>query len=213
MNSIIFDMDGVIFDTELLMFDCWRSIASDYELPNIETVYPLCIGTDERTTMQLFQRSYGNHFPLDEIRQKVVSLFCEKVEKNGPPIKSHVVSLLEQLKVNNWKIALASGTYTNQVQRELSLAGLIDFFDVVVGGDMVKNGKPAPDIFHFACQKLDCVPRETFVIEDSENGIRAAYSAGTVPIMVPDLIQPSIEIKEKCFRICSNLKEVSELLL
>lgn len=213
MNSVIFDMDGTLFDTERLMLNCWKEITASYNMPDIEAVYPSCIGTNDAMTMEIFHRYYGDHYPLTEIRSRVIQLFHDKIERVGPPLKKHAYELLSYLKTSGYKMALASSTETAQVIRELQLAGIHSFFDVVIGGDAVSNGKPAPDIFLQACEQLGSIPAQTYVIEDSENGIRAAYAAGAFPIMVPDMIAPDEEVKQMCGRVFPDLFSVHSFFL
>ena len=212
MKSIIFDMDGVIFDTEQLTLDCWRKISSEYHMPDIDKVYISCIGTNDQKTLGIFNDYYGDQYPILEIRQRVTNLLHQEIEQNGPPVKPFVRELLTYLHCNEYKIALASSTNTMQVERELKAADLYHYFHTIVGGDMVNKSKPAPDIFLHACSKLCMKPNNTFIVEDSENGIRAAFSAGAKPIMVPDLITPTIEIRKMCTKICNDLNDVKQYL-
>jgi len=185
-KNVIFDMDGVIFDTERLMLNCWKCVCPNYGITDIEKIYPSCIGIDERQTLEIFNIYYGGKYPLAEIRQKVIELMRAEVVRNGPPMKPYVGELLSYLQDSGFHIALASSTETQQVIHELTQAGIITCFEAVIGGDMVSHGKPAPDIFLFACRELGCEPANTFVIEDSPNGIQAAFSAGTIPaILIP----------------------------
>lgn len=209
-KNVIFDMDGIIFDTERLMLSCWKSVCPNYGITDIEVIYPSCIGADDRRTLEIFDNYYGGKYPLTKIRQEVIQLMRTEVDLNGPPMKPYVNDLLSYLKGNRFQIALASSTESQQVVRELTQAGIISYFNAVIGGDMVSRGKPAPDIFLYACRKLSCDPADAFVIEDSENGIRAAFSAGAAPIMVPDIIKPSAEVLNMCRHVFRNLGEVKD---
>ena len=99
-----------------------------------------------------------------------------------------------------------------QVRKQIENAGLIEYFDVIVGGDMVTRSKPNPDIFFEAANRLGAIPEETYVIEDSFNGIRAAYEGGFIPVMVPDMLPPDDEMRQKANFIFDNLKEVESIL-
>lgn len=209
-KNVIFDMDGIIFDTERLMLSCWKSVCPNYGITDIEVIYPSCIGADDRRTLEIFDNYYGGKYPLTKIRQEVIQLMRTEVDLNGPPMKPYVGELLSYLQDSGFHIALASSTETQQVIHELTQAGIITCFEAVIGGDMVSHGKPAPDIFLFACRELGCEPANTFVIEDSPNGIQAAFSAGTIPLMVPDMIEPTEEVRNMCNHIFSNLGEVKD---
>lgn len=207
LKYIIFDMDGVLFDTELLMIQCYEKIAEEYNLPNVRNVCCKCIGVNAIRTQEIFKEHYGDQYPLDEIREKVVTLFRNTVAINGVPVKPYAEDLLCFLKKSNCYLALASSTALDTVIRELKQAGFYDYFDQVIGGDMVKESKPAPDIFLVACEKLGCDPKDTYVIEDSVNGLRAAYAAGTKPLAVPDLIELPSDVHSLCANVFQNLFE------
>lgn len=205
---MIFDMDGVIFDTEALMIRCYESVAKEYHLPRVTEVCRKCIGVNEIRTQEIFYEHYGDEVPLLEIRQKVLALFRHTTNTQGVPVKPFADDLLKFLKNDGYSLALASSTITETVMHELKQSGFYDYFDSIIGGDMVSNSKPNPDIFLVACEKLGCAPSEAYVIEDSINGIRAAHAAGTLPLAVPDLIVLPDEIKPLCAYIFSDLSEV-----
>ena len=123
-------------------------------------------------------------------------------------MKPGVNELLEFLSENGIKTALASSTKTETVKNQLRDAGILKYFTVVVGGDMVSHSKPNPEIFLQAADKLGVDPAKTYIIEDSFNGIKAAYAAGAKPLMVPDMIEPDEEIEKLCHKIFVNLHEV-----
>lgn len=127
-------------------------------------------------------------------------------------MKTGVVELLTYLKEAGKEIALASSTRRAVVVQELADAGIIDFFDVVIGGDMVTRSKPQPDIFLKACEELGVAPEEAFAIEDSYNGIRAAAAGHLRPLMVPDLMPPTEEMKELAEAIFETLLDVKDYL-
>ena len=205
---IIFDMDGVLFDTELLMIQCYEKITEEYHIPNVRSVCCECIGVNADRTQEIFMAHYGKLYPLDEIRNRVVALFKTTIDKHGVPMKPYVTELLQYLRGSGYSIAIASSTVTDTVFREVKQAGIDCYFDVIVGGDMVKRSKPAPDIFISACEKLGSLPNETYVIEDSINGLLAAHTAGTKPIAVPDLIVLPDEVRSLCVSVCRDLREV-----
>ena len=126
--------------------------------------------------------------------------------------KPGVEELLKYLKMRGFKIGLASSTREVLVRSEISDGGLLGYFDQIVGGDMVERSKPEPDIFLEACRRLGARPEKCYVIEDSHNGIRAAYAAGMHPIMVPDLMEVTEEMKSLAEEILGSLCAVQEFL-
>lgn len=194
IKCIVFDMDGIIFDTERLYIECWKDIARKYDLKNVDEVCKQCIGTTEEVTKQIVLDNYGELFPYDEYRIDVVGRFKEKI-KSGIPVKKGVRELLSYLKEYGVRIAIASSTKTDTIKMELTATELISYFDEIIGGDQVENSKPAPDSFLKACKALGTEPSVTYGIEDSYNGVRALSKAGMKPIMVPDLLEPTDEMR------------------
>lgn len=207
-TGVIFDMDGVIFDSEQFVIDIWNIVAEQKNLVGMEEACRECIGTNYDMTRKIMVERYGEAY--DEYRVLAREIQADYLAKNGMPQKPGVKELLQFLKDQGIKLALASSTKVDVVKSELSDAGFLDYFQVVIGGDMVSKSKPEPDIFLKACEELGCVPTETYVIEDSYNGIRAASRAGMKPIMVPDILQPNEEMKELAMWIFPSLMAVKK---
>lgn len=207
-EAVIFDMDGVIFDSECATLGCWKELAKRYDIPNIEEPYFKCIGTTMERTKEIVMETYGENFPYDKYEAEISAMYHEKYDDGRLPMKTGVRELLTYLKENRKKIALASSTHQKIVIRQLKAAGILSFFDVVIGGDMVKRSKPAPDIFLKACEMLEADPAHSLCIEDSYHGIQAAYRGGLRPIMVPDLLAPTEEIRALTETVQDSLQDV-----
>lgn len=207
IKSIVFDMDGVIFDTERACIDAWKVVAEKHNISNIEEVCIACIGTNSNETRRIVLKNYGEDFPYDEYSLEMSSEF-KKIFAKGIPVKKGAKELLSFLKENQVKMSIASSTKTATVIKELTEAGLVDYFDIIVGGDQVSRSKPNPDIFLAACEKLLAIPEKTYGIEDSFNGMRALKAAGMRPIMVPDIIKPDDEMKNIACTIREDLFKV-----
>ncbi|MBE5944329.1 MAG: HAD family phosphatase [Lachnospiraceae bacterium] len=207
-QAIVFDMDGVIFDSETKVVECWKVIADKYNIPNIEETCRECFGCNQIVAKEKFLLRYGKDFPYTELKKEMSDLFHSRYDKGRLPMKPGVIELLSYLKNNNKKIALASSTRREVVTRELRDAGILNYFDAVICGDMVTKSKPEPDIFLKACEELKIEPGKAFAIEDSHNGIKAAAKGGLNPIMVPDLMPVNHEMKELCTVILNSLLEV-----
>lgn len=212
VRAVIFDMDGVLFDTERLCMDSWIAIAGERNIPDMEEFFPRCIGRNMTDTQMLFKEFYGGTYDYDEFRKQASAWFHGYIEKNGAPVKKGVRELLEYLRRGGYKIGLASSTSRPSVEDLLERAGIRKYFLSLITGDMVKHSKPRPDIYLMACESLEIDPAQAMAIEDSPNGIRAAYDAGMIPVMVPDLIAPDQEMWDKSSRICGDLLEVMRLL-
>lgn len=209
-NSVIFDMDGVIFDSERLVLDCWEKIGEQYHISDIREVFIECIGTNKEKTREIVYSHYGKEFAYDKFTKESSLLFHEYVGKNGLPVKKGVRDLLQYLTQEDVSIGLASSTRLALVEEELRQAGLYDYFQVVMGGDQLKRSKPEPDIYLMTCEKMGILPQDAYAIEDSYNGIRSAYSAGMSPIMVPDMLPATDEMREKSIIVLEDLSAVQD---
>lgn len=211
-QAVIFDMDGVIFDSERLYIDLWKPIAKRDHIPDIEGTILACTGTNRQETWRIFSEKYGETFPMEEYQKEISAGFQNIVDSGKMPVKPGVREILDFLKKKNIPTAIASSTKKDIVKKELSIAGFLDYFSEIIGGDMVKKSKPEPDIFLKAMEKLGKRPEECVIIEDSYNGIRAAQRSGGYTVMVPDLRQPDQEIRERTDEVFPSLAEVREWL-
>ena len=210
-KAVIFDMDGVIFDTEKLYLDCCVEIGEKYELEHVEEACFRCIGITSEASARIMYEVFGNDFPLDSFRGEVDELFRARFDERLP-IKPGVRELLTYLKGEGYKVAIASSTKKESVKKELAQAKFLDFFDEIICGDMVERSKPNPDIFLKAAECLGVAPDSCIVIEDSYNGIRAASAAGMFSFMVPDMLKPDDEMRSKASVILDSLMDVKEYM-
>lgn len=211
-DAVVFDMDGVIFDSEKRVVECWKVIADKYGVPDIEAACRECFGCNQAVAKERFLKRYGEDFPYVEYKREMSDLFHERYDNGNLPMLPGVVEILTFLKENNKKIALASSTRRVSVESGLTWAGIIDYFDAIICGDMVERSKPEPDIFLKACHELGVEPRRAFAIEDSYNGIRAAHRGGLMPIMVPDMMEPNEEMEGLSVTIEESLLQVIDYL-
>ena len=209
-EAVVFDMDGVIFDSEALVIRTWKIVAEKYGFLGVEQVCRKCLGTNAAATRRIFLDFYGEDFPYDEYKAEMSALFHLEAEGGKLPKKPGVCELLRYLKTKGVKIGLATSTRKQVVLKELREGGILSFFDVIVCGDMVKKSKPDPDIYLEACSRLHVKPSDCFAIEDSYNGIRAACRAGMKAIMVPDLAEPTEEMEKLAEKILPSLFEVEK---
>ena len=212
MRALVFDMDGVIFDSESIVLDCWQKVFEAHGIEYHSDVVMRSIGMDAYATGRVFRERYGEDFPFEEYREERKVFFNEIVSTTGLPVKPGVQELISYLHSSNMKVGLATSTQASQTRAELRAAGLLDQFDVIITGDMVQNSKPAPDIYIRACEALGEAPERIFCVEDSYNGIISAHRAGLKPIMVPDLLPPLPSIRDLCVAICPKLDAVIDIV-
>ena len=212
MKAVVFDMDGVLFDTERLCMEAWMAVAEKWGLPEMEEVFPQCIGLNANDSRQVVIGAYGEDFDYPLFRKETAAWFADYVDRNGLPVKPGVREILEWLKESRYIVGLASSTKEASVRSHLEMTGLSDYFSVLTTGEMVEHSKPRPDIYLLACERLGVEPGQAYAIEDSPNGIRAAHAAGLCPVMVPDMVEPDGEILRLCRIVLRDLVQVLDFL-
>ena len=203
IKHVIFDMDGTLLDTQSICVPAWEYAGRMQGVSGVGDHIQYVCGMNEVGWSAYLEQNFG---------QMDLELFKDTMRKyiieNGKvTYKKGAEELISFLKENGIKIALASGSSHKTIEHHLSEVGATDIFEAVVGGKDVENGKPAPDIFLLAAEKLGVKPAECFVIEDSENGIRAGYAAGMRCIGIPDVAPFSEEVKALMMAHLSTLDE------
>jgi HAD superfamily hydrolase (TIGR01509 family) len=211
-NAIIFDMDGLIFDTEALYQKALFHLAQERGLTAIDTaVVQSTIGLSWEAIRDLLARLVGDRIDPDVLIDDWSSLYHDLAEQHLE-LKPGVIELLASLESLAIPRAVATGAYRSVAQQHLEVHGLDGFFDAVVVNEDCKRGKPAPDPFLTAADRLGVAPADCWALEDSPNGVISAHSAGMMTIMVPDIIEPDADIVQRCHRVVRSLWEVRDLL-
>ncbi len=192
ISGAVFDMDGLLLDTERVVSQAWDQAAKLVGFDDVEHAKISCLGCNEASTRAFFQRTYGEEFDYQTFRDLTRKLAHEVLDVHVP-VKVGAAEILAFLKSQGVKLAVASSTREVTVRDQLNRAGLLQYFDAVITGDMVTNGKPHPEIYLKAAEALGVPPQECIAFEDSKNGIRSAYRAGMYPIQIPDLVPAATE--------------------
>ncbi len=207
INLVIFDMDGLIFDTETIYIQKWIEIGNKYGYNVTNSFLMNIIGTNSYNAKQMYEKEFGINFPFETITKEIdvfIKDFSIKGKLQFMPGAKETITFLKQ---NNIKIAIASSSTRDKISLFLKNSNITDVFDCIISGDDVVNSKPNPEIFLKCSNYLNIIPQNTIVLEDSFNGIVAAKNANMIPIMIPDKLNPTNEIKSICFAIFNNLND------
>lgn len=212
IKGIVFDMDGLMFDTERIAMDGWDYAASMMGVVIPREIQIKVLGLTEESSKQLFEEYLGKDFDFYKAKDLRISYAYSYIEKNGVPLKKGLIELLDYLKANNYTIAVATSTEKEKAEYLIKKAGVYEYFNAVICGNMIKNGKPEPDIYLKASELIGIHPSECLALEDSINGILSADRAGLKPVMIPDIVQPNEDIKKLLYANLTTLLDVIDLL-
>ena len=212
-KAVVFDMDGVLVDTEKIYRLCWKKNGMSIGIPDdeMEHVCDRVAGGNKITNARVFKDIMGEDFQYLQFRQRTMDLFDEYVAEHGVEIKRHVAETLCFLQSRGIRIALATSTGRERAMQRLSHVGILDFFEEMVCGDEIVKGKPNPDIYIRACEKIGVSPEEAVAVEDSVNGVISADTAGLYTVMVVDLIKPNDITEQHADQTFYDIKDICSL--
>ena len=212
LEGVIFDMDGLMFDTETVYTLTWPPAAEEFGYHVTTEQVVGAIGLNSEAGRRYFEMLFGQEFPFYAIRERRLQLAAAYIQKNGLPVKKGLYHLISYLTCHRVPIAVATSSERERAEWYLKLSHLTDCFDAVICGDEVKKSKPDPEIFLKAAYKLHVNPKRCMILEDSENGIRAANATGAFVVMIPDYKQPDCCLAKMTYKILRDLDEVKLLI-
>lgn len=213
MNTVIFDMDGLMFDTERIFMKAWDYAGEKIGIGKAGYMVMKTLGMNITMSRNIWISEFGEKYNELELRKYTKEFLIAYYHTNKVPVKKGLFSLLNYLNQKHYKLAVASSSPRWEVEKHLKDAQIFEYFHVIVCGDMVDKSKPEPDIYLKACELLEEKPKNCYALEDSKNGLLSAYRAGCKPLMVPDLWQPDKEITKILYGLFIDLDEVRNFLI
>lgn len=214
-KMLIFDMDGLMVDTERMAIESWEICLKKLNLPIDREFLISLMGTTKFSIYSKFDEKYGKDFDYEH---KIQPQFAQKkmelimAEKPENLRKKGLIELINFAKENGLKIAVASSSTKEEVEKILTKAEVFKFFDFIICGDEVKNGKPDPEIFLKAVEKASVSKENTIVLEDSTNGLLAAHNAGIKSIFIKDIVSPPEEVLKTVWKKVDSLIDVIDII-
>lgn len=210
--AVIFDMDGVLIDTEKHYNAAWCQAATEAGFPFTREHALLLRSCEAKEGEKLMQGIFGPSFDYYAIRERRRELVRERLAQYGLEKKPGVEETLRFLRAKGIKTAVATATALDITKSHLTTIGVCDLFDSIVSAKNVAHGKPEPDVYLYACEQIGDRPQDCMAVEDSPNGIMAAYRAGLRTVMVPDLTQPDEELTKYLYACVNSLSDLCELV-
>lgn len=211
-EGVVFDVDGVLFNTERLMHQIWHEVGAEMGWPQPGRDYLEFVGNGRSVIFEKMLTFYGPDFPKEEFLTTCSQTLQDRVEQFGVPLKPGVREILDFLKEQNIPIAIATSTAMRRTGKRMELTGLAPYFSAMITGDQVTHGKPDPEIYLLACKALGTDPSRTLAVEDSRNGILSATAAGMPTVMIPDMIPPTPELEVLLWNRFDSLPDLQNAL-
>lgn len=190
INAVIFDMDGLMFDTEALAKEAWLRVGAQLGYPITETQIARIRGSTPAASAEIFRSAFGPDFDYPKAKALRNAMVEDFIGRNGVPVKYGLVGLLEKLRRHGFPTAVASSSPRKTIEKYLAIAGLRAYYDGIVGAEDVTRSKPEPEVFLLAAGRLGVSAGNCLVLEDSANGLYAASRAGMTSICIPDIAPP-----------------------
>ena len=204
IKAAVFDMDGLLLDTERICFAVLTQVFEEYGHDLSTSEYAALVGLNSREVRLRIQQKLGNGVDLEKFVETWKSRYFKQTVEESAPTKKGVIELLEYLKGINLPIAVATSTDYETAEKKLVKSGLREFFSAVIGGDQIERSKPAPDIYLKAADCLDIAPEYCLAFEDSTYGVQAALAAGMQTVHIPDMVEVPTSILKGCVGVFAS---------
>jgi HAD superfamily hydrolase (TIGR01509 family) len=212
-RGVIFDMDGVLVNSEPIIRVCAQEAAAKLGFLISNEVYVTWMGLPSTQLQDAIRHTMGSRFPIENFYDEYKKRWEKKIKAGEILANPGIKPLLKALRRESVPIAVATSTIREHAIETLRATDLLIYFDTIVGGDNVKNGKPAPDIYRYAARKINVPTNQCVALEDSEIGVKSAVSAGLYVIMIPDLVAPNSTIKKLPKHIVASTVDAADLVL
>lgn len=207
-DAVIFDMDGLLIDSEKIAFEAFSEICERFALGDRSELFYQCIGTNKAAGEQVIKIGLEGELNYIEFIAAWDELYIARTTNTKIPLKAGAQELLEHIASMEMPIGVATSSSTKRATQKLQDGGIFQYFKTIIGGEQVAKSKPNPDIFLRAAAVLGARAEKCLALEDSENGVKAAVSAGMITIQIPDLVEPSSELKALGHIILPSLAHV-----
>lgn len=208
--ATIFDMDGLLLDSERLALKTFQATCSNFNLGDMTDLFKRCIGANAKLGESILENGLKGIADFREFGREWTEAYHKATEEKAIPLMNGVEQLLKHIEILGIPMAVATSTETDRAQAKLRASGILDYFKIIVGGDQVSKSKPNPDIYLKAASELSSDPHRCLALEDSANGVKAAMAAGMTVVQIPDLIQPDEELLKMGHIVLSSLADVPE---